>query len=64
MGVITNHNKFDPGEFKVLRKAARREGMELLPGAELSVNDGHDSVHTPVVFAEEVVYQSTADEPY
>ncbi|EOU8887922.1 PHP domain-containing protein, partial [Escherichia coli] len=38
VGVITNHNKFDPGEFKVLRKAARREGMDLLPGVELSVN--------------------------
>lgn len=53
VGVITNHNKFDPGEFKVLRKAARREGMELLPGVELSVNDGQAGVHTLVVFADE-----------
>lgn len=53
VGVITNHNKFDPGEFKVLRKAARREGMDLLPGVELSVNDGQAGVHTLVVFADE-----------
>ena len=55
VGVITNHNKFDPGEFKVLRKAARREGMDLLPGVELSVNDGQAGVHTLVVFADEKV---------
>ncbi|HAT3652184.1 TPA: histidinol-phosphatase [Raoultella ornithinolytica] len=53
VGVITNHNKFDPGEFKALRKAARHEGMELLPGVELSVNDGQAGVHTLVVFADE-----------
>ncbi|NEG81056.1 TrlF family AAA-like ATPase [Pantoea agglomerans] len=53
VGVITNHNKFDHGEFKALRKAARREGMELLPGVELSVNDGQAGVHTLVVFADE-----------
>lgn len=53
VGVITNHNKFDPGEFKALRKAARREGTELLPGVELSVNDGQAGVHTLVVFADD-----------
>lgn len=53
MGVITNHNKFDPGEFKALRRAARREGMELLPGVELSVNDGQAGVHTLVVFVDD-----------
>lgn len=53
VGVITNHNKFDPGEFKALRRAARREGIELLPGVELSVNDGQAGVHTLVVFADE-----------
>ncbi|MSL39657.1 histidinol-phosphatase, partial [Escherichia coli] len=53
VGVITNHNKFDPGEFKALRKAARHEGIELLPGVELSVNDGQAGVHTLVVFADE-----------
>ncbi|WP_023639691.1 TrlF family AAA-like ATPase [Dickeya zeae] len=53
VGVITNHNKFDPGEFKALRKVARREGTELLPGVELSINDGQAGVHTLVVFADE-----------
>ncbi|MGE2229208.1 TrlF family AAA-like ATPase (plasmid) [Escherichia coli] len=53
MGVITNHNKFDPGEFKALRRAARREGIGLLPGVELSVNDGQAGVHTLVVFADD-----------
>lgn len=53
LGVITNHNKFDPGEFIALRKAARREGIGLLPGVELSVNDGQAGVHTLVVFADE-----------
>lgn len=53
VGVITNHNKFDSGEFKALRKAARREGTELLPGVELSVNDGQAGVHTLVVFADD-----------
>lgn len=37
LGVITNHNKFDMGEFKALRKAARKRGIGLLPGVELSV---------------------------
>lgn len=53
LGVITNHNKFDSGEFKALRKAARREGIELLPGVELSINDGQAGVHTLVVFADD-----------
>lgn len=52
VGVIANHNKFDWDEFKALRKAARREGILLLPGVELSVNDGANGVHTLVVFGE------------
>ena len=39
LGAITNHNKFDMGEFKALRKAARKRGIGLLPGVELSVNE-------------------------
>ncbi|MCB1527786.1 MAG: hypothetical protein KDJ45_08805 [Hyphomicrobiaceae bacterium] len=53
VGVITNHNKFDYGEFKGLRKKARREGIYLLPGVELSVNDGANGVHTLVVFSDQ-----------
>lgn len=53
LGVITNHNKFDVDEFKALRKAARRQGIGLLPGVELSVNDGSNGIHTLVVFSDE-----------
>jgi hypothetical protein len=40
LGVITNHNKFNADEFKALRKRARKASIALLPGVELSVNDG------------------------
>lgn len=53
LGVITNHNKFDLDEFKTLRKAARKRDIELLPGVELSVNDGANGIHTLVVFSEQ-----------
>lgn len=52
LGVITNHNKFDLDEFRALRKRARREGVGLLPGVELSVNDGANGVHTLIVFSD------------
>jgi len=50
IGVITNHNKFDRDEYKSLRKAAQKEGIWLLPGVELSVNDGANGIHTLIVF--------------
>ena len=53
IGVITNHNKFDADEFKALRKKARKEGIGLLPGVELSVNDGANGVHTLVVYSDQ-----------
>ena len=53
MGVITNHNKFDLGEFKALRKTAQNKGVALLPGVELSVDDGSNGVHTLVVFSDD-----------
>ncbi|MCD6389868.1 MAG: AAA family ATPase, partial [Desulfobulbaceae bacterium] len=53
LGVITNHNKFDHGEFKALRKKAKKEEICLLPGVELSVNDGSNGVHTLIVFSEQ-----------
>lgn len=53
LGVITNHNKFDAAEFKSLSKAAKKQGIGLLPGVELSVNDGANGVHTLVVFSDE-----------
>lgn len=53
LGVITNHNKFDLQEFKALRRAARQRGIGLLPGVELSINDGGNGVHTLIVFSDE-----------
>lgn len=53
LGVITNHNKFDFEEFKALRKTAQKKGVALLPGVELSVNDGANGIHTLVVFSDD-----------
>ena len=53
VGAITNHNKFDAAEFKVLRKKARKNGICLLPGVELSVNDGANGIHTLIIFSEQ-----------
>jgi len=53
VGVITNHNKFNKDEFINLRKKARKEEIFLLPGVELSVNDGANGIHTLVVFSDE-----------
>ncbi len=53
LGVITNHNKFDLDEFKALRKKAKKTGIGLLPGLELSIKDGLAGVHTLVVFSDE-----------
>ncbi|MYN04036.1 histidinol-phosphatase [Pseudoduganella sp. DS3] len=52
LGVITNHNKFDLDEFKALRKTAHKKGIAMLPGVELSVNDGANGIHTLVVFSD------------
>ncbi len=53
LGVITNHNKFDFEEFKALRKTAQKKNIALLPGVELSVNDGANGIHTLVVFSDD-----------
>lgn len=50
VGVITNHNKLDYDEFNRLKKKARKEGILLLPGVELSVNDGARGIHCLIVF--------------
>lgn len=50
LGVIANHNKFNVSEFKALRKAAKKKGVCLLPGVELSTSDGSNGVHTLIVF--------------
>src|SRR5574344_127928 len=53
IGIITNHNKFDKGEFICLRKKAEKEQIFLLPGIELGVKEGRNGVHTLVVFSDE-----------
>ncbi len=53
VGVITNHNKFDAGEFNALRKKALKEEILLLPGVELSVGDGSNGVHCLAVYSDE-----------
>jgi len=50
LGVVTNHNKFDLEEYQAISKKARKEGIFILPGVELSVNDGANGVHTLIVF--------------
>jgi len=62
IGAITNHNKFDLGEFKALRAKARKEEIFLLPGIELSVKDGSGGLHTLVIFSDEwVINQENKD---
>lgn len=53
LGVVTNHNKFNLGEFKLLRKKARKSEVALLPGIELSVKDGQAGIHTLVIFSDD-----------
>lgn len=53
IAVITNHNKFDKDEYKAIAKKARKEGIGVLPGVELSVNDGANGVHALIVFSDQ-----------
>ena len=53
IGAITNHNKFNYDEFKKVRKKAQKEEIFLLPGVELSVNDGANGIHCLVIFSDE-----------
>lgn len=50
VGIITNHNKFDLDEYKALRKRARKSGILILPGVELSVKEGSNGIHTLIIF--------------
>jgi predicted ATPase len=62
VAVITNHNKFDRDDFRVLAKAARKEEIFVLPGLELSVKDGSNGIHILVVFsAEWIINKENAD---
>jgi len=50
VGVVSNHNKFAFQEFMQARSMARKKDVFLLPGVELSVNNGPDGTHVIVVF--------------
>jgi len=50
VAAITNHNKFDFDEYKALAKKSRKQEIYLLPGVELSVNDGANGIHCLVIF--------------
>jgi predicted ATPase len=52
VGVITNHNKFNLEEFKAIKKTANKKDIFIMPGVELSVNDGANGIHTLIVFDE------------
>lgn len=47
IGVITNHNKFDKGEFVALKKKAKEQEVGLFPGVEFSLKEG---IHALLVF--------------
>ena len=53
IAVITNHNKFEKDEFINLYKQAKNEDIWVVPGVELSVNDGANGIHTLIVFDKE-----------
>jgi chromosome segregation protein len=50
VAAITNHNKFDLNEYKALAKKSKKQEIYLLPGVELSVNDGANGIHCLVIF--------------
>lgn len=50
LGAITNHNKFDFDEFKAIKNKARRKGIIILPGVELSVKEGANGIHCLIIF--------------
>lgn len=57
VGVITNHNKFDKGEFISIRKKAKKECIGLFAGVEFSLKEG---IHILIVF-DDKWYQGETD---
>lgn len=64
IGVITNHNKFDKGEYKYLQKKAKQKNIMILAGTELSVNDGANGIHCLIIFDETTWLFNKSDEDY
>lgn len=50
IAIVTNHNKFDLDEYKNFRRKAMKDEIWILPGVELSVNDGAKGIHCLIVF--------------
>lgn len=50
IGVITNYSKFDNDEYMAIRQQARWQNIMILPGTEVSVNDGTNSIHCLIIF--------------
>ncbi len=61
VAVISNHNKFDKDEYKAIRKKAKKKEIFILPGVELSVNDGANGIHSLVVFNPDEWLQNDTD---
>lgn len=57
VGVITNHNKFDKGEFVALKGRAKENGIVLFPGVEFSLKEG---IHILIVF-DDAWYKGSTD---
>ena len=58
VGIITNHNKFDKGEFVALKKNAKEKGIGLFPGVEFSLKEG---IHILIVF-DDAWYKGETDD--
>lgn len=58
LGVITNHNKFDLGEYKAIKRKAKKKDIIILPGIELSVKEGANGIHCLIIFKEDEWLQS------
>lgn len=43
VGILTNHNKFDEGEYKAIKKNARKKDILILPGVERSYSSDNIS---------------------
>lgn len=53
LGVITNHNKFDLGEYKAIKRKAKKKDIIIFPGVELSVKEGANGIHCLIIFKED-----------
>ena len=50
LAAITNHNLFNFDEFNEINKEAQKQALCILPGLELSINDGKYGLHVLIIF--------------